>query len=125
MTAPITVAIDSDANAAYISLSEKPVARTRRVTDDVNVDLDDMDVVVGIECLRLAADLPFQRLKDEFHVHSEVIEGLRYIQPSVAQFMTLTSWEREEWRDARAEQWSWAHPATCACRECGTTEADR
>jgi hypothetical protein len=30
----------------------------------------------------------------------------------------MAGYEREEWLDAKAAQWSWAHPATCGCREC-------
>lgn len=32
-------------------------------------------------------------------------------------------WEREEARDAKAEQWSWAHPLDCRCRACVADEA--
>lgn len=46
---------DSLANAAYIKLSENPVARTRELSEDVMVDLDEYDIVVGVELLNPAS----------------------------------------------------------------------
>lgn len=47
----IRIDIDQSADAAYIRLSDKAVARTVELTDDVYVDLDDLGVAVGIEIL--------------------------------------------------------------------------
>jgi len=90
MTNSIEVRVDSDLDAAYIRLSDQQVARTIEMTDEVYVDLDEFNMVVGLEVLSLDAVIPFSRLKDERHVHSDVIELLRRIQPSVAASMRLT-----------------------------------
>lgn len=78
------VAVDLDADAAYIRLSGGPIQRTQDVTDDVLVDLDEFAMVVGVELLSVNAVIPFQRLVDEFHVHSDVVEQLRRLRPSIA-----------------------------------------
>lgn len=87
-TTTISVSIDNEADAAYISLSHDPVHRTVSVSDEVNVDLNDMGVVVGIEVLSLAADIPYADLIALHHVHSVVVENLRLIQPSVGSFIS-------------------------------------
>lgn len=90
MTSSIEVRIDSVVDAAYIRLSGASVARTVEMTNEVYADLDKFNVVVGIEVLSLDAVIPFTRLKDDLHVHSDVIDLLRRIQPSVASSMRLT-----------------------------------
>lgn len=84
MTKRFLVSVDFDADAAYVTMSDEPVAKTKQVTSDVVVDLDEFNVVAGIEFLRIDAEIPFQRLVDEFHVHSEDVERLRALRPSIA-----------------------------------------
>lgn len=86
----IVVEIDNELDAAYIRLSPESVKRTVEIGEDVMVDLDEFDVVVGIEVLSLDATIPFSHLKDVLHVRSDVVEILRSIQPSVAASMRLT-----------------------------------
>lgn len=86
----VQVKIDREADAAYICLSNKPVVRTVEVTDEVLIDLDEFNVAVGIEVLELGAKIPFGRLHTEFHIHSNVVDVLRLIQPSVSGFFSLT-----------------------------------
>lgn len=86
----VQVKIDREADAAYICLSDKPIARTVEVTDDVLIDLDEFNVAVGVEVLELGARIPFSRLQSEFHIHSRVVDVLRLIQPSVSGFFSLT-----------------------------------
>jgi uncharacterized protein YuzE len=86
----IELQIDTAAEAAYVLLSEAEVRRTEQMTDEVLVDLDEYGMVTGIEVLRLAAVIPFGRLVSEYHVHTDVIELLRRIQPSVSGFVMLT-----------------------------------
>lgn len=47
----------------------------------MNVDLDELGLVVGVEMLQLAAQIPFSALVTEFHVRSDVIETLRLLRP--------------------------------------------
>ena len=78
------VDVDATANAAYIGMSDEEVVETVQLSDEVLVDFDAMRVVVGIELLRIDADIPFQRLIDECHVHSDDVEALRNLRPSVS-----------------------------------------
>lgn len=81
----ITVSVDQVADAAYIRLSESAVENTVEVNDEVLVDLDSMRVVVGIELLQISAEIPFTELVEKFHVHSQQVELLRLLKPSIAQ----------------------------------------
>lgn len=83
-TFSLTVDLDLDAYTGYIGLSDNDVVRTRQLNDEVLVDLDEFGMVVGIEFLRLDAEIPFSRLTDEFHVHSDVVERIRALRPSLA-----------------------------------------
>lgn len=78
----ISLEVDLQANAAYIELSSEPVVRTDQVNDEVLVDIDANDMVVGIETLRVDAAIPFAELEARFHVRSDVIAGLRMIRPN-------------------------------------------
>lgn len=91
MTRPVTMTVDYEAAAAYISLTDEPVARTIELTDEILVDLDGMDVVVGVEVLDLSEPIPFERLADVCHVHSDTIDALRRIRPNVEGFVSLMS----------------------------------
>lgn len=71
--------IDLDAEAAYLRLSDEKIVSTRDVTDAVLVDLDQMNMVVGIEILDLDSAIPFTVLTDKFHVHSEQMIALRQL----------------------------------------------
>lgn len=84
----IVVEVDGTAQAAYIRLSNEPVARSVNIDDELVVDLDEFNVAIGIEVLALGVEIPFSRLTTEFHVHTDVVETLRLIQPSVAGFLT-------------------------------------
>jgi len=87
----ISVAVDLQANAAYIKLSEETVVRTEPLDNSVLVDLDANDVVVGIETLRIDAPIPFADLGTRFHVHSDVIEALKRIRPNPSAFVEFFS----------------------------------
>lgn len=81
----IRVSLDSEADAAYIALSDAPVDETVELSDSVFVDVDTMGVVVGIEVLGLGTNIPFDKLRDH-HVHSDVIKTLELIKPDVGSF---------------------------------------
>lgn len=88
---PFEVTIDSDADAAYIKMTGRAVAESREIGGGIIVDLDDMGIVVGIEILGLETVIPFQRLTDEFHVHTADVEYLRILQPSISGFLVQYS----------------------------------
>ena len=50
---PITIAVDTALHAAYIALSGLPVVKTISFNENIQVDLDEHGVVVGIELLDL------------------------------------------------------------------------
>lgn len=87
----IKLELDLQANAAYVRLSDEPVVRTCELNDEVNVDLDANDMVVGIETLRVNAPIPFFELATNFHVRSDVIEALRMIRPNPSAFVEFYS----------------------------------
>lgn len=87
----IVIEVDADLKSAYIRLSSDQVARTIEFNDLIMVDLDEFGVAVGIELLEEGAVLPFTELVNDFHVHSDVVELLRLIRPSVASYLRLTS----------------------------------
>lgn len=82
-TVSIRVTVDQSVNAAYIALSDNEVESTVDLGDGILIDLDDMRVVVGIEVLNLDAQLPLARLRDEFHVHSSVVNHLDLLRPTI------------------------------------------
>ena len=84
------LSVDHDAEVADIRLSDNRVEQTQEVNDAVMVDLDDMGVVVGIDILDLAAEIPYDRLVSEYHVYSDVVEALKLIQPSIQGFLLST-----------------------------------
>lgn len=86
----ISIELDTVLHAAYIRLSDHAVVRTVALDDQVMVDLDEFGVAVGVEVLDESAPLPFARLTDEFHVHTDVIGLLRFIRPDIASFVGVT-----------------------------------
>lgn len=91
MIQSIEIQIDREVDAAYVRLSANDVAATHDVTEEVLIDLDDMGIAVGIEVLRLDAELPYDTLCVKYHVHSDVVDVLRQIRPSVEGFMSFTA----------------------------------
>ena len=51
MTRDARISFDEEADAAYLMLSDAPVARTEEVADGIQVDYDASDRPVGIEVL--------------------------------------------------------------------------
>lgn len=87
----VSVQVDTAADVAYIRLSDAAVVRSCELGGDVVVDLDDLNMVVGVEMLHLSAEIPYTRLVTEFHVHSDVAELLRQLRPSIRGFLSLHS----------------------------------
>lgn len=88
--ATIDVEVDTSVNAAYVRLSNEPVARTVEFDELIMIDLDALNMVVGIEVLDEGTPLPFDALLHDYHVHTDVIELLRLIRPDVSSFLRLT-----------------------------------
>lgn len=83
----IKLVVDNENDLAYITLSNNAVATSVEHNECVVVDLDEMNVAVGIELLDLDAKIPFAELKSQYHVQSDVVEILRRIQPTINKFV--------------------------------------
>lgn len=71
----IFVEIDNDAGVAYLQVAQSSVTRTEEFTPEINVDLDEFGMVVGIESLTgtsLFDETSITRLSGQYHVPSEV-----------------------------------------------------
>lgn len=89
MSSPtVVVEVDHVAEAAYVRFNDAEVARTVAFNEEINIDLDQFGVVVGIEVLTLGAEIPFSALITEYHVESKKVELLRLLRPSVATFVS-------------------------------------
>lgn len=86
----VVVEVDQTAGAAYVRFNENAVASTVQHGDAINLDMDQYGMVVGIEVMDLAADIPFQALVTDYHVESSKVELLRLLRPSISGFITLS-----------------------------------
>ena len=75
--------IDQTADCAYVYFSNRKTVKTIEVSPEVLVDMDEFNVAVGIEMLRLDAQIPFEKLASDFHMPSEAIEDFRKLRPSI------------------------------------------
>jgi uncharacterized protein YuzE len=82
----ITIEVDSVANAAYVRLSRDAAVKTITHGDAINIDLDEFGIVVGIEVLDLAAEIPFGALTSQYHVDSAQMKLLRSTCPTITGF---------------------------------------
>lgn len=85
----IQLTVDALAAAAYVKLSSGKVASSVPYGEAFVVDLDEHGVAVGIEFLDLDAEIPFRELTDKYHVHSDHIETLRHLRPSIRGFLNV------------------------------------
>ncbi|KZS71893.1 hypothetical protein A4G26_24525 [Mycobacterium kansasii] len=80
----ITLSVDTSVGAAYIQLTDKPVAETVEETPDIQVDFDAAGVVVGIEVLNLAADLPVESLSEKYRfANINDVLALSQVKPAI------------------------------------------
>lgn len=47
----VSVTLDQRAHALYIKLDKKKIAKTLSITNDIFLDVDDSDTLIGIEVL--------------------------------------------------------------------------
>jgi len=79
----IKVEVDTAIGAAYIQLSDAAVSRTEEYSEDINVDLDDHGIVVGIELLDTAVSVPLDALAARYHIKgSTMVHLLASLQPA-------------------------------------------
>lgn len=73
---PSSLHLDQEAGTAYLRLSDNAVVRTIEHTDDVAVDLDEHDVVIGVEILNLTTPVDLDGLSNRFHIRTEAMSVL-------------------------------------------------
>ncbi len=70
----VSVTIDFPADAAYVKITDGPVVKTVEPLEGVNVDLDEHDMVVGIEIIELEREWPMAEVVARYHVPSQVAD---------------------------------------------------
>jgi uncharacterized protein YuzE len=68
---------DLDAGALYITLADRPVARTRGIDDNTSIDLDEAGEVVGIEVISIRHPWPLGRILREYSIPAAEAAQLR------------------------------------------------
>lgn len=111
----LSLEVDGDAGAAYLKLSAAAVARTVAFTDDVFVDLDEHDMVVGVEVLDLTTAVPLDDLAKAHHVRAETLKLLvsAITSSSTTQSAALGG---RFYSSTDASQPRWTHPTAVATR---------
>lgn len=88
--ATIRISIDKAAGAAYVQLSEAPIARTIEINDFCFVDVDEFDCVLGVELLSFDR-IPLSEILSGAHVKSEDLEPLKQALNRIPQYTMTTS----------------------------------
>lgn len=73
----LRVSVDHTADAAYVSILDTAIDRTEQFSENILVDLDNMNMVVGIEFLRLDATVDLDVLAKQYHLSSDVESTIR------------------------------------------------
>lgn len=73
----VNVSVDTEADAAYVSVCDHAVVRTVAFAPDVMIDLDDANTIVGIEFLTLAAEVDVDTLVRDYPTASDFVDVLR------------------------------------------------
>jgi uncharacterized protein YuzE len=78
----LSVKIDGDARTAYVTLSDAPVASTVEFNDGIFVDLDEFNMVRGIELLDLERAIPLDDLAERYHINTAtllaIVQSIRF-----------------------------------------------
>lgn len=83
--------VDPKHDVAYLTLSEEDPVATVEHSDDILVDLDALNMVVGIEFLSMGTGIPLTDLVTRFHIPTEVVAAINMLLPSIETRMQITS----------------------------------
>ena len=72
----MNIEFDMLANAAYIELSDREVSRTAEFSQTVMIDLDEFDMVVGIELLNPQESVDLAALQSVYHFQTDQVAGI-------------------------------------------------
>lgn len=75
---PMRVDFDPEVQAWYLTLSDEPVSRTVHVSDEVAVDVDASNMVVGVEFLLAPAAV-------EAHVREQLFDRFPIVRNALAE----------------------------------------
>jgi uncharacterized protein YuzE len=75
--------LEPELGLAYFKFSEAKVHRTVELNEDLNVDLDEEGMPIGVEFLRSAPNVPFDRLRDEFAFKLSQLDLIRRVLPTI------------------------------------------
>lgn len=76
---------DLDADALYIKLADRPIARTAQLDAGTLADLDDQGVLVGIEIIQPQRAWPLDSILTRFTVSEDIARELRAYFPHPSQ----------------------------------------
>ncbi len=79
METTVNVEVDITSDAGYVYVTPGRVARSIEFDDATVVDLDELDIVVGVEVLTLKREWPLAAVVDRFHVPAPAADLVRQI----------------------------------------------
>ena len=95
MNSKPSVKIDTSAQVAYVQFSSAGIAKSCELGDDIILDFDGYNRVIGIEILDFDARIPFADLSKKYHVPSDVVDYVRIIQPTFRQWLHNSSFTND------------------------------
>lgn len=87
----IKLNVEPKHDVAYLTISDADVATTVEYSDEILVDLDALNMVIGIEFLSVGTKIPLTDLAARFHIPNDVVAGINMLLPSVQTRIQITS----------------------------------
>lgn len=81
------LSVDFEADAAYLLVSDNPVAETIEIEPGILIDLDDLRCAVGVEVLSLALTIPVEEITHKYHVRQQDLAALQQMRPAITSFV--------------------------------------
>jgi uncharacterized protein YuzE len=78
----LAIEVDQAAETAYLRLNRRSIAKTEEFNDWILVDLDEFDMVVGVEFLNLTYDIPLEALMNRYHIKRDAADLLLAVEHS-------------------------------------------
>lgn len=79
----VILEVDRDAGAAYLTLSDNEIVSTVEVVPEVQVDMDEFGVAVGVEILDLNMVVPVSKIASACHIKSDKLGALTALRGTV------------------------------------------
>lgn len=78
MSKELNIVFEDDMSIGYIKIADGQVARTIKLSENLNLDLDSTGKVLGLELLSLPAELPEERLISEFNLDADLVHKINH-----------------------------------------------